>query len=174
MRLAFLVSLGILLSRLTVLAAEDGNPPEPCSSLEARQFDFWVGEWNLSWTSKEGKTVSGVNRISRILNGCVLKEEFSDSNGEFTGMSVSAFVPWAKQWKQTWVDNSGSYLDFTGEFMNNRMILHRKAQRKGKEFMQRMQWYNITGNTFDWNWERSDDGGTTWVVLWKIHYERKS
>jgi len=26
---------------------------------------------------------------------------------------------------------------------------------------------------FDWNWERSDDGGATWQVNWNIHYTRK-
>jgi len=33
--------------------------------------------------------------------------------------------------------------------------------------------YNITADEFDWNWERSDDGGNTWRVLWKIKYKRK-
>jgi len=36
-----------------------------------------------------------------------------------------------------------------------------------------MVWYNITENEFDWNWERSDDGGVTWDVKWQIKYKRK-
>ena len=173
MKLTLLVSLGMLLNGLAAAAGED-TLPKPCSSPEAGQFDFWVGEWNLSWTSKEGKAASGTNRVSRILDGCVIKEEFCDKEGGFSGMSLTTFVPGANPWKQTWVDNNGSYLDFTGEFKNNRMILGRKARRDGKEFLQRMQWYNIASNSFDWNWERSDDNGTTWTVVWKIHYERKS
>jgi hypothetical protein len=36
-----------------------------------------------------------------------------------------------------------------------------------------MVWYNITADEFDWNWERSDDGGKTWEVKWQIKYKRK-
>lgn len=155
-----------------VTSAADSE--RPCSSPGCSQFDFWIGEWNLTWTSKDGKPETGENRVSKILGGCVIREEFSRGKGEFTGMSVSAFSPGTQQWKQTWVDNGGGYLDFVGEFTHNRMVLQRKANREGKEFLQRMQWYNITTNTLDWNWERSDDNGTTWVLLWRIHYERKS
>ncbi len=28
-------------------------------------------------------------------------------------------------------------------------------------------------DSLDWSWERSDDGGKSWKVLWRIHYERK-
>jgi len=54
------------------------------------------------------------------------------------------------------------------------MVLGRKAVKAGKEFWQRMQWYNISPDSVDWNWERSDDNGLTWLVMWTIHYRRKS
>ncbi|MEO8168402.1 MAG: hypothetical protein ABI623_09150, partial [bacterium] len=146
----------------------------PCSSAEAGQFDFWIGEWNLSWTSKDGKNEEGMNTITKLYGDCVIKEDFKDPNSNFVGMSISTYSVAEKKWKQTWVDNNGSYLDFAGGFSNDRMTLQRKAQMKGKEFLQRMQWYNITARSLDWNWERSDDSGKTWTVIWKIHYTRKS
>ncbi len=77
------------------------------------------------------------------------------------------------EWKQTWVDNQGGYLDFTGNFNNNKMILHRSAiDKNGNKFMQRMIYYNITENSFDWNWEISKDNGKTWNSRWQIHYSR--
>jgi hypothetical protein len=36
-----------------------------------------------------------------------------------------------------------------------------------------MVWYDIQENKLEWNWERSDDNGQTWRVLWQIHYTRK-
>jgi hypothetical protein len=36
-----------------------------------------------------------------------------------------------------------------------------------------MVWYNIASDQLDWNWERSEDEGTTWTILWQIHYQRK-
>ena len=46
-------------------------------------------------------------------------------------MSVSTFDARAQQWKQTWVDNQGGYLDFTGGWQDDRMILQRDAERDG-------------------------------------------
>ena len=45
------------------------------------------------------------------------------------------------------------------------MILVRDAIVKGEACKQRMVWYNIEHGQFDWNWERSDDGGQTWTTL---------
>ena len=125
------------------------------------QFDFWLGDWNVTW-GEDGK---GTNHITRILDGKIIQENFSAP--DLKGMSVSSYDPERKLWCQTWVDNSGSYLDFTGNFDNGKMILVR-----GEVCKQRMVWYNIETNHFDWNWERSDDGGQTWRTLWQIRYQR--
>jgi hypothetical protein len=37
-----------------------------------------------------------------------------------------------------------------------------------------MVWFDIHPDQFQWNWERSDDGGTTWRTLWHIDYKRKT
>ena len=70
------------------------------------------------------------------------------------------------------MDDSGGYLDFVGEFADGRMILSRDGIAQGQLVRQRMVWYNITENALEWHWERSDDQGKTWQVLWNIHYKR--
>lgn len=90
-----------------------------------------------------------------------------------TGRSYSVYNPRTGKWHQTWVDNQGGYLDFTGQWKDDRMVLSRSFEAKGKKIMQRMVWYNISHQKFDWNWERSEDGGKTWKVNWQIHYTRK-
>jgi len=89
------------------------------------------------------------------------------------GTSLSTFDVASGGWKQTWVDNEGGYLDFTGEFKNGEMILQREAIRNGVKIPQRMVWKNITANEMDWSWEASRDGGKTWQVQWPIHYKRR-
>ena len=101
----------------------------------------------------------------------IIQENFSAP--ELKGMSVSVYDPERKLWCQTWVDNSGSYLDFTGGFNDGKMILSRDAIVRDEACKQRMVWYNIEADQFDWNWERSDDGGDTWRVQWQIKYKRK-
>ena len=54
------------------------------------------------------------------------------------------------------------------------MVLSRRAERKGKRFMLRMVFSNITHDAFDWSWDRSDDDGKTWKAMWVIHYARAS
>ncbi len=132
------------------------------------QFDFWVGDWILSW---EGGT--GRNRISAVLDGAVILEEFSaDPPEELRGMSVSTVSSETGDWRQTWVDNTSGYLDFRGGLRDGEMILEREGLAKGEKIRQRMVWTDITPDALTWRWERSDDRGATWRTLWLIGYRR--
>ncbi len=172
---AFLASLLFL---TLAPAAWSQNQTQPaCASPEFRQFDFWVGEWELSWPASETsgrKPGRGTNRIERALDDCVIVEHFVGTPSmDLRGMSVSTFNKRKGKWQQTWVDNSGGYLDFVGEFKDGQMILAREAVvSEARKFLQRMVWKNIQPDSLDWSWERSDDGGQTWKVLWPIHYQR--
>lgn len=154
----------------TVVLAQE-NPKSPCDFPEAKQFDFWLGEWNLTWADS-GK---GFNKVEKILGGCVIQENFDGLNSTpLKGISVSTYNKNLKKWQQTWVDNSGAYLDFVGEFSEGKMILAREfTNKEGKKIKQRMVWFDIKENSLNWNWESSLDEGKTWKPLWQIHYSRK-
>ena len=141
---------------------------------KAKQFDFWLGEWDLTW----GENGRGRNVISKILDGQVIQEQFTslpdDETPPFVGLSLSVFNARTDRWQQTWVDNQGGYLDFTGGMAGDKMILSRQAIIEGQPVQQRMVWHNIGADALDWSWERSDDGGQSWKVLWAIHYRRQS
>src|SRR5438270_7477689 len=105
------------------LVSQQSNPPataprNPCTMVEQKQFEFWVGEWELTWPGeKAGEVGHGTNSIKRLLDGCVVQENFSaQDSGHLRGTSLSTFDSKAGKWKQTWVDNEGGYLDFVGEF----------------------------------------------------------
>ena len=168
------VLLTFLLSAAMALAQQT---PNPCAAPEQKQFDFWVGSWDATWPgAKSGEIGHGTNNISRILDSCVVQENFSaGDSGHLRGHSVSLFDTSAGKWKQTWVDNEGGYLDFTGEWKDGQMILSREAIGPGgAKSLQRMVYKNISASEFDWSWESSKDGGKTWIVQWPIHYKRKS
>jgi len=165
------------LSALVLAAAVNGHaaqlpPAYGCDSPEARQFDFWVGEWELSYV-ENGKAGTSHNRVTKILDGCALLEEFSGGPGtRLDGRSLSTFDRATRQWKQTWVDNTASYLDFTGGWSEGRMILTREAQITGGRFLQRMVYEDIRAESLKWLWQRSDDGGKSWTTGWEIAYRR--
>ena len=141
-----------------------------CDSPAAAQFDFWIGNWKLTWND----SLEGTNRIQKELNSCVVTESFVNPKQQFAGRSWSVYDDAAKCWKQTWVDNQGSYIVLTGRWEDNKMTLWTEPSKNatGKSIQKRMVFYNITGNQFDWNWEFSNDDGKTWQASWVIHYQR--
>lgn len=164
-----LIAVATLLLFNFLLSAQSSAPQKPCSAPEANQFDFWVGKWNLTWND----TVSGTNTITKDLNGCVIHENFNSPSTNFMGNSYSVYNPTKNIWQQTWVDNQGGYLDFTGKFENDTMTLGRSfVGAKGTFVMQRMVYFNIAKDSLDWSWESSIDSGVTWNQNWLIHYKR--
>jgi len=138
----------------------------------ARQFDFWLGEWDCSWDDGDRRHVA-TNSVYLDLGDKVVVENFDGRPSlDFQGLSFSVYDRNAGCWKQTWVDSEGSYLDFTGGFENGVMELRRDGEVDGAPAIFRMRWENIERESFDWSWQRSDDDGETWTSLWEIEYSR--
>lgn len=150
----------------------------PCSETGHDEFDFWVGEWELSWPAEQtggasGARGVGINRIERVLDGCVVEENFSFHDGSFRGHSVSVFDSAAGIWRQTWVDSAAGYIVLTGRFEDEKMILAtEQKERDGELLMNRMVFREITPLSLKWDWQGSRDGGETWTDLWNIDYRR--
>src|SRR5436190_19746362 len=108
----------LLIAVLLMSNASRAQTPAPaCDSPETKQLDFWVGEWDLTY----GDGGKGRNRVTKILDGCVILEEFTGAPGtKLNGKSFSTFDRLTKQWKQTWVDDTSTYLDLTGKFADGR------------------------------------------------------
>jgi len=151
---------------------------EPCTSPEARQLDFWLGDWALSWPAEQfggegGERGTGRNRITKLFGDCVIEENFTTDDGSFRGHSVSVYDGSAGCWRQTWVDSSGGYLVFTGTFHDGIMELRTgPTERDGEVLVQRMVFTDITPSSVEWAWQGSRDGGSSWNDLWNISYRR--
>ncbi len=143
----------------------------------ANLFDFWVGDWDLSWTDAKGVPQKGRNRITRILDGAVIEENFEGLSGptpRLKGRSVSVLHTGSKVWKQTWVDSQGSYISLTAQTDGEKRIFQTDTiKRNGKEIIARMVFHTIQRNSFIWDWESTADGGKTWQNIWHIEYKRR-
>ncbi len=133
----------------------------------AHDFDFWLGEWDAK--DSDGKTAT--NSLRRILADTVIEEDFRSADLE--GRSWSVFIPLRKMWVQTWVDNKASYLLFTGGREADGWRILRQHLPQGGAGTHRMIFDKITTDAFEWEWQRTDDGGATWTVLWHIDYRRR-
>jgi hypothetical protein len=147
------------------------HPPKPYTAQQdgARQFDFWLGEWDCTWGDGE----SGTNSVYLDLGDAVVVESFDARPAmDFQGMSFSVYDRNARVWRQTWVDTDANYLDFVGRFEDGVMDLRRSAPVDGGTAVFRMRWHEIERDSLEWAYERSDDGGETWSSLWEIGYRR--
>lgn len=153
---------------------------KPCSSPEAHQFDFWLGDWELTWPAEQtggvaGEIAKGSNHIKKIMTDCALQEHFDFAGGSFQGKSWSVYNSRLKKWQQTWIDSSGAYLLFEGVFADGKMELCTQAQeRDGKVIINRMVFRDISESSLFWDWQHSQDGGLSWQDKWNIHYQRKA
>ena len=147
------------------------TPPPPCSEPEYRQFDFWVGDWDV-WTPKGG--LAGTNRIDRILGGCVLQENWKGARG-LTGTSFNTYDPGDKKWHQTWVDDQGTLLLLAGEFKDGKMVLSGDTPAHGtmKPAIQRITWSPLPDGSVRQLWESSEDAGKTWTIAFDGYYRHK-
>ena len=60
-------------------SSESLTPASSCVAAEYRQFDFWVGDWDMF----EGTSTTPVARahVDLILDGCVLHEDYQNNAG---------------------------------------------------------------------------------------------
>ncbi len=137
----------------------------------ARALDFWLGDWTVSW----GDGLTARNTVEAILGGAVMRESFDGHPGaSFQGVSLSVYSPALGLWRQTWVDSDGSYWAFTGGPEGDRFCFATDDVQQGKPIKLRMTFYHIAADALDWDWERSDDGGGTWTLKWRLHYTRRA
>ncbi len=159
------------------LAAQETGPDatageesilEACSSPEHRQFDFWLGSWEVADTT--GKVV-GTNQISRVANGCGLNEYWRGANGK-NGTSLNWYEPGAAEWTQVWV-GLGLYLRLSGGIEEGKMILSGERETPQGVVTDRINWIPLGDGRVRQIWEISRDGGKSWGVTFDGLYTRR-
>jgi hypothetical protein len=154
------------------MATEPVSAPATEPAFDGTELDFWLGDWDATW----GEAGRGTNRLTQILGDKVIREDFSGGgpNGHLNGLSLSVFDPERRVWRQTWVDDSGGYLDLVGDVADGCFSLGRSAPEEGPTIEYRMVFRDVRPASFRWTWERSEDGGASWEVRWDIAYTRQS
>jgi tetratricopeptide (TPR) repeat protein len=145
----------------------------PCMySREARQFDFWIGDWDVF---VQGRKV-GENLVEREVNGCILVENWKNTGGG-TGKSINVYNAVSKKWKQFYVGSQGGVLDFEGEYKENEKILHLTGETfdaKGAKTLHILNFHDLPDKTVRQHWQQSTDDGKTWNTVWDSIYKRKA
>lgn len=152
------------------VAMAQGAAQSNCTVPEARQFDFWVGSWNVTVAGKQ----AGTNDVTLEENGCVLHEHWTGTQGSSTGQSFNFFDRTISQWHQFWVDNGGNYLHLTGTYSDGKLALTGTAPGPdGKPADQRLTFFKNADGSVRQFWEMSSDHGATWQVAFDGLYRRR-
>lgn len=141
---------------------------KPCSTRpESRQFDFWVGEWDVY--NAQGQ-LAGTNSVQLILGDCVLTENWTGARGG-SGKSFNFYDVNTGKWHQLWVDDRGGVLRLDGEYRDGAMrFAGETVTRDGSKTLERLVFTKLSDNRVRQFWEQSKDGGTNWSVVFDGTY----
>lgn len=120
-------------------------PPPPCQEDVYRDFDFWLGDWEVTSNGQ----LAGHNKISSQENGCLILEEWASAGGG-TGQSYNYYDPGMKKWRQIWVSGFGT-IDYAGGLNDDgEMVLEGEVAYR-----------NGTTAPFKGIWTLNEDGSVT-------------
>lgn len=149
----------------------------PCGKPEFRQFDFWIGEWEVY--GKNGQK-AGESRITLILDSCIILEEWTSANKTqgitYAGKSFNKFNPMTDQWQQTWVDNVGGSTEYLkGKYSEKKIIFETDAFpfKKDTIAVRKLTFYDLGPAKVRQHGEITKDKGVSWATEYDLEYRRK-
>jgi hypothetical protein len=146
---------------LRIAAAAEPAKAAACQAAVYRQFDFWIGDWDAFDVDNPNKVVARA-RVTRILGGCVLLEDYQGADGHF-GQSFTIFDSSRNRWHQTWVTNQGTLLMIEGGLEDGKMVLRGADLTKNNVTRQvRGTWWAVPEGVQE-TAVISTDGGKTWT-----------
>lgn len=148
--------------------------PKPCYKQQAyRQFDFWIGEWEVR---DENGQILGSSKVELILDGCVLFENWVSARSGYMGKSFNYYNRLTGKWQQKWIDNRGVPIEFEGEYSEKERAMLLKGETvdsAGNQILYQLNFYNKGYRRVNQVWKKSVDGGKSWEVIFDGHYRKK-
>jgi hypothetical protein len=139
-----------------------------------RQFDYWLGTWDVRTNGAPPGTPPATNVITKIHRGCVILESWS-APGQ-TGQSFNIYDRVARKWHQTWVDSTGGLHEYWGELKDGNMVyegdIPAPPGRSGR-LRTRLTFFRQADGSVRQYSERTEDDGKTWVANYDLIYTRR-
>ncbi len=140
-----------------------------CCAKENRQFDFWLGDWDVF--NKLGMKV-GENKIVVLQDSCLLQENCI-SNGQ-TGTSYNFYNNSDSTWNQVYIDNLGTALNLKGQFLKDKMVL--KSQKiigEKNDYYNRIVWSKDSVGNVNQKWDIVDEEDKVLYIAFEGIYKKK-
>lgn len=157
--------------RVKALAEKTERQIYPCKySAEAKQFDFFIGEWDAF--NPQGRK-DGTSVIQSIADGCGVLENWTNGFGG-SGKSINFYDKNAGKWFQYWIGQNGVPLRFAGIYKDGAIRYEGEPSMKnGKKVLSHLTFFNVDADTVRQLAEQSTDDGKTWQVGYDYKYVRR-
>ena len=145
-------------------------PPPACTAPEFRQFDFWVGRWDVYPTGTDQLVAHSL--IENLYAGCAIRENWMPLAGQGgDGGSLNVYRPAEHRWRQTWTDAGNALVDFYGGMEGGKMVMTgARTGPNGAEFLVRMEYSRNPDGSVRQVGTRSPDHGQTWQPRYDYTY----
>lgn len=144
-----------------------------------RQFDFWIGQWDVNLRMLQDDltfrdTIGARANIYSILNGKAILELWD--SGPIKGYSLRHYDPQTGRWI-LWLNwpsrNRSAVSSLSGEFRHGRGEFRSEfTNADGQTITQRYSFNDITPFSLRWDDLNSIDGGKTWRQNWRMEFTR--
>lgn len=134
---------------------------QPCTAPEYRQFDFWIGEWEVRNPAGQ---LAGTNSITREYEGCLLVERWEGAGGG-AGTSQNFYHKGDGRWHQNWIDSQANGpLWLVGGIDDDGSMVMTDVDPTNSP-LSRITWTPNPDGSVRQHWEQSTDGGETWGTV---------
>lgn len=156
----------------------------PCLDPAYHDFDFWVGDWNVTNRFLQPDTTwvvagAATNRVYSVLNGCAIIEHWKGNMGPrpIRGFSIRAYDAIKEKWVLVlnWPSPNqvgfgileGVFTHGRGEFFSEGMT------NEGERRITRYSFSDINEQTFRWDAAYSTSNGYNWHTNWIMEFARR-
>lgn len=142
----------------------------PCeANTRHHDFNFWVGDWDVY----NNGVLAGENRISSILGSCLVFEQWTSASGS-EGKSFNYYDPGKDHWRQIWISDSGSIIEFTGHARDGGIFYTAETSNPatGAVTHHRFEFTQYENGDVRQFWAISSDK-EEWSTIWDARYKRK-
>ncbi len=159
-------------AKFVALSKQVQHNAAPCEDAEFRQFDFWIGDWDV--VSAADGTHQGSSHIAKEMGGCVIWENWTSAGGPYFGKSYNTWNVSLKRWEQYWVDNAAGVIFFHGGIKDGVMDYWTDdvPQPTGGTLLRHLQFFNLGADKVRQFSQGSNDGGKTWHVEYDFVYTK--
>jgi ketosteroid isomerase-like protein len=140
-----------------------------------REFDFWIGDWDVRPTGQPPAGPAARNTVTLEERGCVVMEHWNAPGGSH-GQSFNIFDRSIGMWRQTWVDAQGGQHDYRGRFKDGNMAFVGDVPAPNAQLGRvpvRLTFFRIGTDSVRQFSEVSTDSGTTWSTNYDLMYIRR-